>query len=120
RSNSSSKNIIASHHRNLDPAPQWVRGSWQPDTHDCGLRRMATELGSEERDQPIKAGSALPNSPDDVPYPVPASETEATGLLEKLAAGHALSPGVMKVLRRHMMAGTLTPAMVEQQRKFAA
>ncbi|WP_366929719.1 hypothetical protein [Mesorhizobium sp.] len=23
RSNSSSKNIIASHHRNLDPAPQW-------------------------------------------------------------------------------------------------
>ncbi|TIT07318.1 MAG: hypothetical protein E5W74_26715 [Mesorhizobium sp.] len=81
------------------------------------------EVGSlKERGEDLsRHGSVLSSSsPDDVPYPVPASEAEATAMLEQLAAGHALSPGVMKVFRRHMMAGTLTPAMVEQQRKFAA
>jgi hypothetical protein len=57
---------------------------------------------------------------DDFPYPVPDSEDEAIAILEALRAGYELSPGVMKVLRRHMMEGTLTPAMIEQQRTFVA
>lgn len=39
RSNSSSKNIIASPHRKLDLS---TAVSWPPDTNACGLHRMST------------------------------------------------------------------------------
>lgn len=39
--NSSSKDIIASPHRTLDPSTVVLRCSWPPDTHVCGLHRIA-------------------------------------------------------------------------------
>jgi hypothetical protein len=83
------------------------------------LDNYLEDSSSEGENQPIKVSSA-PDGDPHMPYPVPASEADATAILEKLAAGHALSPGVMQVFRRYMMAGTLTPAMVEQQTRFVA
>ncbi|RWH46824.1 hypothetical protein [Mesorhizobium sp.] len=114
-----------------DPTESERGVSRQPDVgSECDPNYLGTNLSgssSEERGQPFKEGGVPSNGYaaakcDDqhIPFPIPASEAEATAILEALAAGRALRPGVMQVFRRHIMAGTLTPAMVEQQRRFAA
>jgi hypothetical protein len=53
-----------------------------------------------------------------VPYPVPDSEEELERMLAQLTRGFL--PGVVVFFRRQFVAGQLTPAMVEQQRRLAS
>lgn len=55
-----------------------------------------------------------------VPYPVPASVEELTATLQHLFEGCGLSPELIGAMRKMLTAGRLTPAMVEEQRRFAS
>ncbi len=55
-----------------------------------------------------------------VPYPVPVSEDELEGALADLFDGCRLSAHLLTGMRKLLMAGRLTPAIVAQQREVAA
>lgn len=55
-----------------------------------------------------------------LPYPTPEGEQELASMLSQLFAGCQLSPPIMSAMRKMLMAGKLTPAIVEEQRRFAS
>lgn len=61
----------------------------------------------------------LPEPEADDPYPVPETEDELASALADFR-DHGFSPAVIGYFRIELMAGRLTPAMVEQQRSLAA
>jgi len=61
-------------------------------------------IGSEDEAQPIKVSTA----PPDIPFPVPASETEARLLILSLLDGRRPSPAQLWFLQTKLMAGELT------------
>lgn len=55
----------------------------------------------------------------DIPFPVPSSADELEAMLTELCSGSPLSQGVIALFRRKLLEGTLTPSIVDDQRKFA-
>lgn len=88
------------------------------------LRTYLSSLGTEERDIPIKVSStpALAYGQDDdpdLPYPIPETAEELQAMLEEFQQA-GLSFVVIGGFRANLMAGTLTPAMVEEQLRLAS
>ncbi len=101
-------------HRGSDIDPKYLRGN-------------LGGLGSREEGHPIKVSTAPLNTyslakGDDrhVPYPAPTTAEELTSTLQRLFAGCQLSPEIMQAMRKMLTAGNLTPAIVEEQRRFAS
>jgi len=55
-----------------------------------------------------------------IPYPAPQTEDDLERALAELFDGCLLSSNLMIGMRKMLMAGRLTPAIVDQQRRFAA
>ena len=53
------------------------------------------------------------------PLPVPASQEELEHMMTEICSGVSISPAVTSYLRRMLLAGELTPAIITQQRAFA-
>ncbi|KAB2716984.1 hypothetical protein [Brucella intermedia] len=53
------------------------------------------------------------------PLPVPASQEELEHMMTEICSGVSISPAVTSYLRRMLLAGELTPAIITQQRSFA-
>lgn len=86
------------------------------------LREYLSGYGSEEESRPIKVSSArdeTENNPHQ-PYSAPESEVELTSMLATLFDGCQPSPAIMQAMRKMLIAGKLTPAIVEGQREFAS
>lgn len=75
------------------------------------LRGYLSDISSEQ-----EASTGEGNEP----FPVPDTEDDATAFLQGLNPDGRLSPGVMRYFHTALMAGKLTPAMVEQQRDFVS
>lgn len=77
-----------------------------------------------KKGEPIKVSSvpSYEEIEDDphLPYPIPHSEQELATMLSSLFDGCSLSPAIMAAMRKMLMAGKLTPAIVEEQRRFAS
>lgn len=91
------------------------------------LENYLEDSSSEERDLPIKEGSALSNgyaaAKDDglhIPFPSPSSEKELAETISTLFADCALSPLTMSRMRTLLATGRPTPAIVQGQRSDAA
>lgn len=88
------------------------------------LRRNLGGIGSREEGQPIKVSTVLSYGEKDddphLPYPVPTSEDELLRMLAELFEGCHLSPAIMSAMRKMLTTGKLTPAIVEEQRRFAS
>lgn len=88
------------------------------------LRGNLGGLGSREEGQPIKVSTALSYGDVDddphLPYPVPTSEDELVHMLAELFEGCHLSAAIVSAMRKMLTTGKLTPAIVEEQRRFAS
>lgn len=74
-----------------------------------------------ERNEPLRTEYAREESVDQhVPYPAPETEEELERALADLFDGCQLSPNLLTGMRKMLIAGRLTPAIVAQQREFAA
>lgn len=94
RSNSSSKNIIASPHRKLDPSTPVLRFSWPPDTHVCGLHRMRTS-GID----PLHSNNT-PSGPVNNAHAVPQTTLARTSLRAQTRYRATLQQGGLRRTRR--------------------
>lgn len=113
---------------NIDPT-QNARGD-----NDCPRRGsdidpkyLRGNLGgiSSEKEEPFKGSSALSgyaHNDDDPhqPFPIPESAHELERMMSDILKGADLSSAVIGFFRLSLTAGKLTPAMVEEQRRFAA
>jgi len=66
-----------------------------------------------EEEERIKVSATLP-------YPIPESEEQLADMLANLFDGCRLSSHLMVAMRKMLMAGTLTPEIVDQQRRLAS
>lgn len=73
---------------------------------------------SSREGEPFKTSSA-PSYDPHLPYPIPESEQDLTFRLSSLFNGCQLSAEIMEAMHKMLMAGKLTPAIVEEQRRFA-
>lgn len=113
-----------------DVTPQGARGNieWSDrvTTDDTNyLIGNLSGLSSREESPPIKVSSVSSSYAEieedpHLPYPIPESEQELMFMLSSLFDGCQLSAEIMQAMRKMLMAGKLTPAMVEEQRRFAS
>lgn len=76
---------------------------------------------SSEGKEPLRGSAASYGEDDDpsVPYPVPESEDELVAMLAEFGAA-GFSGVVVGYFRKKLQEGKLTPAMVQEQRRFAS
>ncbi|MBN9018743.1 MAG: hypothetical protein J0H11_15120 [Rhizobiales bacterium] len=112
-----------------DPVPCKKFRAVTEDSSGNYLDRIPTEGSLYEKegyweleDTRVEAGPADDERPDalDVPYPAPASEDDLERTLADLFDGCRLSPNLITAMRKMLMAGRLTPAIVAHQREVAA
>ncbi|NMG39906.1 hypothetical protein GRZ55_11690 [Chelativorans sp. ZYF759] len=85
--------------------------------HSLDRRALKKEPCSGDASRP--SYGELPEDDPLAPYPVPHSEDELASALADFRA-HGFSAAVVGYFRIELLAGRLTPAMVEQQRSLAA
>lgn len=111
---------------NIDPTPNatgnrnWPDDGSNLDPNYHGVNLGEESFGEEEtrKDSTTRFYSEVGDDPN-VPYPVPQTEAELINNLDQLFGGWQLSPAIMMAMSKMLSAGTLTPAIVEDQRGFA-
>ena len=66
------------------------------------------------------AGSTDKKIDAHIPFPIPANEAQLEAILSRLFDGVRLRPGLSAAIGAMLVAGKLTPAIVEEQRSIAS